>query len=351
MTKIIAIGDPHFQISNIVDVDIFINKIEELAKREQPDLIVILGDLLHTHERVHTTALNKAYYFVDKMRLISLTYVLVGNHDFIHNQIYLTDDHWMNGMKEWENVVIVDKVKHLEINGDKFTFCPYVYPGRFQEALNTTGDEWKDSSIIFAHQEFAGCKMGPIISVDGDNWPLDYPNVISGHIHSKQTPQKNVYYCGSAMQHAFGESEDNIIPIITKISKQDYKLEEMDLIMPRKKIVYMDVNDIDSYTIPPKESEDTIKLTIDGLYDEFKAFKKTSKYKEITDSGVKVVFKAKKIKKDLNDKLEVQHPENDFRSILNNLVKQEKNSFLTQAYELIVNNKNEDVLIITKMEE
>ena len=27
MTKIIAIGDPHFQISNIVDVDIFINKI------------------------------------------------------------------------------------------------------------------------------------------------------------------------------------------------------------------------------------------------------------------------------------------------------------------------------------
>ena len=53
----------------------------------------------------------------------------------------------------------------------------------------------------------------------------------------------------------------------------------------------------------------------------------------------------------MNDKLEVQHPENDFRSILNNLVKQEKNSFLTQAYELIVNNKNEDVLIITKMEE
>ena len=279
---------------------------------------------------------------------------LLGDFTVTHNcnnQIYLTDDHWMNGMKEWENVVIVDKVKHLEINGDKFTFCPYVYPGRFQEALNTTGDEWKDSNIIFAHQEFAGCKMGPIISVDGDNWPLDYPNVISGHIHSKQTPQKNVYYCGSAMQHAFGESEDNIIPIITKISKQDYKLEEMDLIMPRKKIVYMDVNDIDSYTIPPKESEDTIKLTIDGLYDEFKAFKKTSKYKEITDSGVKVVFKAKKIKKDLNDKLEVQHPENDFRSILNNLVKQEKNSFLTQAYELIVNNKNEDVLIITKMEE
>ena len=350
MTKIIAVGDPHFQISNIVDVEIFINKIEELAKREKPDLIVILGDVLHTHERVHTIPLNKAYDFVDRMRLITLTYVLVGNHDMTSNQIYLTDDHWMNGMKEWENVVIVDNVKYLELNGEKFTFCPYVFPGRFQEALNTTGDGWKDSSIIFAHQEFAGCKMGPIISVEGDNWPLDFPNVISGHIHSKQTPQKNIYYCGSAMQHAFGESEENIIPIITTTGC-NYDLEEIDLHMPRKKIVYMDVNDIDSYAIPAKDAEDTIKLTVDGLYDEFKAFKKTAKYKEITDSGVKIVFKAKKIKKDSIDKLEVQNGENDFESILYDLVKREKNSFLTQAYELIVNNKIDDVLIITNTEE
>ena len=53
--------------------------------------------------------------------------------------------------------------------------------------------------------------MGAIISVEGDKWSLKFPNVISGHIHERQIPQKNIYYPGSAMQHAFGESKKNII--------------------------------------------------------------------------------------------------------------------------------------------
>ena len=71
MVKILAIGDPHFQVSNILEVDLFINKIEKLVKDEKPDLCVILGDLLHTHERLHTTALNKAYEFVEKMKKLT----------------------------------------------------------------------------------------------------------------------------------------------------------------------------------------------------------------------------------------------------------------------------------------
>ena len=84
--KVIAIGDPHFKTSNILDVEKFINRIQELASNEEPDIIVILGDLLHEHERLHTTPLNKAYEFVRKMSNISKTYVLVGNHDLINNQ-------------------------------------------------------------------------------------------------------------------------------------------------------------------------------------------------------------------------------------------------------------------------
>ena len=51
MVKILAIGDPHFQVSNILEVDLFIDKIEKLVKDEKPDVCVILGDLLHTHIR------------------------------------------------------------------------------------------------------------------------------------------------------------------------------------------------------------------------------------------------------------------------------------------------------------
>jgi len=343
--KILFIGDPHFQINNLTEVDLFLVKITTLAKEKQPDIIIIAGDLLHTHERLHTIALNKAYDLVNIMREISPTYVLVGNHDYIQNQQFLTENHWMNAMKEWNNVVIVDKVLSLNIQNQKFIFVPYVPPGRFEDALETLGESWQDANCIFAHQEFYGCKMGAIVSVEGDKWSLDLPLVISGHIHSRQKPQENIYYSGSAMQHAFGESEKNIIAHITFFDKE-YELEEINLNLPRKKIIYMNVEDIEDYK--HKITDDQIKLTLTGNYEQFKALKKTKEYKNILDTGVKVVFKPKKIqqkKKVTENGQEIEIPDEiktnstGFSTILNSLVMEEKNKYLLQSYELIINDK------------
>lgn len=562
-TTVLFIGDPHFQVNNMPEVELFMEKIINLATEKQPDRIVIAGDILHTHERLHTLALNKAYELVDNMRLIAKTYVLVGNHDYClgkdvpvllwdssvkmsqeikvgdiligddglprnvinthtgisqlyrvqqldgddyivtenhtlslkcgfhksifwntpkkcwvikwldklsctlksklfainyrdpncysryisrtieeareaaenfmdaiqdidivditvkkylqvpknvrkrlygyklemfkepyksrtsinvsaieqgeyygfaidgnhrfllgdftvthncNNQQFLTDNHWMNGMKEWNNTIVVDNVISETINEEKFVFVPYVPPGRFEEALNTLRGKWQDASCIFAHQEFAGCKMGAIISVEGDKWSLENPYVVSGHIHSRQVPQKNIYYSGSAMQHAFGESEKNIIAYLT-ISGINYECEEIDLKLPRKKIVYMDVEDIDNYEVP--KTEDTIKVTVSGNYDEFKALKKTKKYKNLLEQGVKVVFKAKKLnktKKEINKEGEevdivdeVQSSGTDFKAILGSIITDQKNPYLLKAYELIVNGKEmglDDVIFL-----
>ena len=332
----LAIGDPHFMVTNIPEVELFIERMVKLALEKKPDLIIILGDVLHTHERLHTTPLNKAYEFINKMRQISKTYVLVGNHDATSNQIFLNDNHWMNGMKEWENTIIVDKVLTETIDGDKFVFVPYVPPGRFEEALNTIKD-WDEARCIFAHQEFFGCKMGAIVSVEGDKWDLKNPEVISGHIHSGQMPQKNIYYTGSSMQHAFGESKKNIIAHLTYNKDDDgYEKDEINLKLPRKKIIYLGVEELDDYELP--ETEDKLKLTLSGNYDEFKALKKTKKYKKlVNDDGVKVVFKAKKIE---NDKItEKIVEETGFKKILNEIINNEKNNYLYETYELVVNNK------------
>ena len=169
--KVIAIGDPHFRVDNIPEVNLFIDKIEELCKKENPDFIVILGDVLHTHERIHTVPLNKAYEFIERLKKICQIFVLVGNHDMTSNQNFLNENHWMNGMKQWDNIKIVDKLEFFKIDDFLFTFLPYVPPGRFIEALNSNNDiDWKNSDCIFAHQEFFGSKMGCIISMDGDKW-------------------------------------------------------------------------------------------------------------------------------------------------------------------------------------
>jgi DNA repair exonuclease SbcCD nuclease subunit len=351
--RVLCIGDPHVQVTNIPEVDLFMEHLINLAANKNPDFIVILGDLLHTHERLHILALNKAYELIDNMRVLAKTYVLVGNHDMCNNQQFLSDNHWLSGMKEWDNVVIVDRVLTETIKGEKFVFVPYVPVGRFQEALNTLETEtFLDASCIFAHQEFAGCKMGAIVSVEGDKWPLDYPHIVSGHIHSRQIPQPNVYYTGSAMQHAFGESEKNIIAYLT-FHDGTYDREEIDLQLPRKKIVYMDVEDVDTYATP--ETADQIKVTLSGNYDQFKALKKTKKYKELVDQGIKVVFKPKKIgKKGKNENKEEDNgtqlgenqgeddTETNFGSILLDIVNQQKNPYLVQAYDLVVNSKETD---------
>lgn len=351
MTTVLFIGDQHFKTTNIPEVELFITKITELAEKKKPDLIILGGDLLDCHERLHTVPLNKAYELINNMRKISKTYVLVGNHDIINNQQFLTENHWLNSMKEWENTIIVDKVIAEVIDDSLFVFVPYVPPGRFQEALETINNEeeinWKEASCIFAHQEFFGCKMGAIASVEGDKWPLDFPEVISGHIHSKQRPQKNVYYSGSAMQHAFGESTKNIIAHLTfTAGSPGYELDEIDLNLPRKKIVYMDIENVDDYKVP--ETKDKIKITVSGGYEQFKALKKTNKYKKLVKDGVKVVFKAKKIehKKEISEKIV---NETAFSTILHEIVNQKKNSYLYETYELVVNNKkvsNKDVVYL-----
>ena len=342
MLNILVIGDPHFKTDNVPEVELFIEKITELAKEKKPDIIIMLGDLLHEHERIHTVPLNLALKFINKLRNITKTYLLVGNHDMVSHLQFLNNNHWMNALKEWENVTVVDKAIYENILNEEIIFVPYVPPGRFEEALNTLSFDWKKASCIFAHQEFYGCKMGAIISEIGDKWNTNYPNIISGHIHSKQRPQENIYYTGSAMQNAFGESEENIIAYV-KMENKSYEVEEIDLGLPRKKIIYMDVKDIQNYNI--NNNKDKLKISISGEYEEFKSIKKTKKYKELINNGLKVTFKVKKtekkIKNDLLNKvIEDTKDLNNFQEILKNIVDSNNNTYLTDVYEIIMNKKN-----------
>jgi len=354
--NIIAIGDQHFKVDNIQIVDLFIEKITELVSKTNPDFVVLLGDLLDTHERLHTIPLNRAYKFINNIRKISKTFVLVGNHDLISNTSYLKDDHWLNAMKEWDNVTIVDKVILNKIKNRKFIFCPYVSPGRFEEALSTLNSDnpilnKEEKPLIFAHQEFFGCKMGAFNSIEGDKWESEWPNVISGHIHLNQKPQENIYYPGSSIPVAFGETAKNIIALIKFIdNKDEYILEEIELEIPKKHIIYTDTEKVSEINIP--DSEDTIKLSISGEYEEFKTFKGTVKYKELTKKGVKIVFKQKR--KEIKDKKEalmntLENNTNNFNDIIHQMVQNQKDSYLYEAYQLVVNSKevnSDDILFL-----
>lgn len=291
--SILVIGDPHIQPNNIEEFNIIIPKIINIIKETTPDICIIAGDVLHTHEKINSFALNKAYELIQEISEIISLYILVGNHDFSSNTEFLTTNHWMNALKKWNKVHIIDTVKHISISNHNFILSPYVYPGRFNEALDTIIPtfNWRDADCIFAHQEIKGSKMGAFESEIGDEWSDDLPPIVSGHIHNKQE-LPNVYYPGSLMQHSFGDTSDNSIILLTFGITTPYDIKHYYLDLPKKKSVYIDITKIDEYKI--KETKDHVRLCLSGDTNEFTQFKKSKKFKELTDSGIKVTFKQKK---------------------------------------------------------
>lgn len=332
--RLLCIGDPHFKVDNIPDVEEFIDKVVALSEEKDPDAIVVLGDLLHTHEKIHTIPLNKAYELVARLAIVSRVFVLVGNHDLLNNQQFCSEAHWMNGMKQWEKVTIVDQPTIWEPENYSFVFLPYVPPGRLLEALDSVDRPegwWKEVNALFTHQEFRGCKMGAIISEIGDLWDLNWPLVVSGHIHDKQTPQPNLYYTGSSMQHAFGETSDKTIALVIFEDDGEYQIEELDLGLRKKRIKKLSAKEIREFQ--PK-GRDQYKLQVDGTHAEFLELKKTPEYQELVGKGVKIAFKEKR-----NNNSEQPSYRQPFAQILFALVEKKNRPGLYQLYHQLIQPK------------
>lgn len=348
MTRILFIGDVHVKQDNGNEIDILSMEIERIFKTSEHkyDFIILGGDVMHYHERLFTQSLNKSLEFIKKLTELCNVYILVGNHDYINNSQFLTENHWMNAIKEWKNVTIIDKI--FEIGN--IMFCPYVPPGRFIEALETKTKEWKSKKIIFAHQEFRGCKMGAIESVDGDEWLEYYPFVVSGHIHDNQKVGNNIYYPGTPLQHAFGDSDKKIVCdlyISDENDKDEKEIEirDIDLNVPKKYVLKTDSKNIKQVIKKLKEDmldvskTDKLKLKLDMSTDEFNLFKDTKDYKELLQKGVKIQLQKKK-SSDSDEKEE--NNENDdnkninFVNVLEKLVYQDE-ILVQKLYQEIIN--------------
>lgn len=307
--RVFVIGDPHFKAKYIQEGDTFINRCIEQARRCDPDLVIVLGDILDTHEIVNVYAHDMAYRFINGLSEIAKTCILIGNHDMANPTVFLTKMHIFNPFKKWKNVIVVDtpimitqndiglkddteseldefEEERAEIS---FVLVPYTAPGRFQDALDMVPN-WKSASCIFAHQEFQGCKMGPMISVDGDCWSEDYPMVISGHIHDEQVID-NVYYIGSSIQHSFSESYNKYIWLATFYSGESIpNIDKIDLNMEKKKIITMDIKDVSSFDIKRTENS-IIKLSLKGNNEEFKQFRKSKLYTKLRSCRVRFAYR------------------------------------------------------------
>jgi DNA repair exonuclease SbcCD nuclease subunit len=337
-SNILFITDLHFKTNNVPQCEEFIDKILKLSKKKKPDFVVIGGDLLHTHERLHVDPFNLCNSLVKQLSMLFKVYILVGNHDYINNAQFLSENHWMNCYKEWSNVNVIDKPKYIMNNGCEFVFMPYVPNGRFIEALKTIENDvgkgyFKNVHCIFAHQEFHGCNLGTTVSENGDHWDKTYSNIISGHIHKNQRLH-NIYYPGSIMQHTFGEESNQIVPYLTfeQKDKKTYKKQEIQLHLAKKISIEMNMSEIRQFKQDVKKNKhDEVRIIVSGSLPEFKQLKKTKKYRELIEKNVKLVFKPIQTN-DIQDVSKKENKHYDYIYVLNHLIANENDSELTKVH-------------------
>lgn len=211
--RILVIGDLHFRVKNLSTMDILCKEIIDAMDSRKPDLCVMLGDTLDTHERIHIQPITAATNFLRECAKRCRVILLIGNHDRENNNDFQSIVHPFNGLKDNPNITVVDKaIWDAELN---FIYVPYVYPGRFREALSTVGWtlEGEQPDIGFAHQEFRGAADGSHVSEHGDNWSHDMFQIYTGHYHGYQILPK-VFYVGTPIQHKFGDNPDTALLLI-----------------------------------------------------------------------------------------------------------------------------------------
>lgn len=324
----LIIGDPHFKVNNVRETDGMVEAIIRVAAERQPDIIIVLGDVLDRHETIHVSPLTRATKFLSELMRLSPTYVLIGNHDLKNNRQFLSDEHPFAALKYWnqDRMIIVDTTTIARIKGHIFTFVPYVPPGRFIEALDKEPD-WKSSTCLFGHQEFKGAQMGAIVSVEGDEWPLLNPYVVTGHIHDYQEPQVNILYTGTPIQHAFGDRHDKSISYFVFHSPTNRDHERIDLGLPRKQIARITCGEVSTY-MPQENCE--LKIIIKGTSGEIKAIIKHPNIDLWKKSGYRIVYKALPIDTSANVLPSITREQMRFSSILFNSI--QTNQRLSQLY-------------------
>jgi len=211
---LLLFGDLHLRKGHLIQGQECCDSLVATAKKVKPDLIVLMGDVLHTHEMVYVPGYRLLENLVKLLRKIAPVKIIIGNHDFISASENQTPEHPLGPFKEWDRVEVVDHaIEDLTFidQGYRLVLTPYIPYGHFLESIDPllSNESSEVVDLVLAHQPFLG------VDPKAEAWPDDYPMVISGHIHDRKLLQPNVYYTGSSSQVDCDEKPDKYACLVT----------------------------------------------------------------------------------------------------------------------------------------
>jgi len=216
----------------------------------KPDRIVFTGDLVHSKNQMTPELINMVIWTLSKCSEICKTIVLIGNHDFLENNLDRVDALspiiWAMGnpnisyfkdpgVVEDENVnwivySLMDHNKKPKFEPSKDKINIGLFHGPIQGLVTDMGFAFDDG---YSTNEFNGCDL-----------------VLAGDIHKRQViniPQgKKAYMVGSLIQQNFGENIRKHGYGIYDIEKDKYVFNDIHNSSPYINFKINDITDIEN---------------------------------------------------------------------------------------------------------
>lgn len=323
-SDILCIGDLHIQKRNLRMFALFQDRVLSFIRSNGIRHVVILGDVLHTMGTLNVACLNAAVRFFKQLDDIDgmQTFVLVGNHDYIGPDEFLSKNHWMNSISSFHprTITIIDK----PVRQGNCVYVPYVPPGRFGEALRQIDTSGGDGMVeyVFCHQEFKGAvyEFGDdaAVSIAGDCIPMGFGLIVSGHIHKRQwLGNRAVYYTGTPYQTRFNEDADKTVALLRRGNVHEVAIDGIPRLITVvcttiKELSDLKFNDTDLYRV-------IIRIDSGGAA-HAKQFLQSAAYKRTRRLCTSVVFSYPSVRAQVGGKPHIPpdetHRDVSFKSIL-----------------------------------
>ena len=215
----------------------FFGQLAQIVAREQPDVLLVSGDVYHTATpsnasvRLYTENMVRLHQCCPTMRIV----VTAGNHDSCA-RLESTGDLW-----KMANLDVVGSIDYdaennrfdpehniIEIPNRGFVIAiPYInerYNGVFAQMLDAVAQ--RNAAMlpvaVMGHLAVSGCDMtghdprlvGGMETLRINNLGRDYDYFALGHIHRPQTLEGRVRYSGSPLHVSFDKNYPHSVSIV-----------------------------------------------------------------------------------------------------------------------------------------
>jgi DNA repair exonuclease SbcCD nuclease subunit len=215
-SKIAFIADLHwnlFQKNNkfLYHMESMFYNFVDLCKEEQVDCAVFLGDIFDTKGTVTTDGLLRVNEMLNLLSKTCPIILIPGNHDmaFLHQ----TNISLPANYKYHENIIVINNLSELKINGYHFLFLPFTHEtNKIISDIKPILDFDKRKVILLSHfgvttfkvHEYASDFVNNSAAQVNINTLKEFNQIFLGHYHGYQS-KKNVTYVSAPLQSRHGD--------------------------------------------------------------------------------------------------------------------------------------------------